>query len=708
MPNRSDLLNYLLRPYSVFKDYQSANFRSDLLAGLSVGVVLLPQAIAFATIAQLPPAMGLYAAAVGAITGALWGSSAHVHTGPANTTSLLVASVLVSITPPGTMMYLLAAGMMAVMVGLFQLVLGMARLGVLVNFVSHSVIIGFAAGSGLLILIGQVRPLLGLPAVTGANLIETLYQTLLALPQLHLPTAAFGLGSLLVILLLSRWKPRLPGALISLAAAALVVFFIGQERLGITVLGGLPRSLPPLASLPVLDLDLIATLSTGALAVGAMGLIQAAAISRSISAVTRQKLDSNQEFVGQGLANFAAGIFSGFPVSASFARSAFVLQMGGRTPLAAVISGVFLLVVLLTLAPLTSYLPLAVFAAILILASIKLVDLREMRRIWRGARADAVIMLVTLFGTLFLRLDFAVLVGILLSFAIYIKNTSTPRVRPVVPDDNYRHLTFQPDKPLCPQLAIFDILGDLYFGAVHHVEVQVKRHLEQYPTQRYLLFRMQHVGHCDFSGIQLLEELVVTARQRGGDIYMVRVNEPIRRLMFATGFLNYLGADHILHQDEAIGHLFYRVLDPAICIYESNVRVFRECQSLARPESVVEIPTVEIPQAEVERIQPAQLWQELHQAEPPLVLDVREPREYRRGHIPGAELLPLPRLLADPQQVPREKSLVLVCRSGRRSQMAAEWLLACGCNKVRLLEGGTLAWENAGLLEAVESYAQPA
>jgi SulP family sulfate permease len=191
--------------------------------------------------------------------------------------------------------------------------------------------------------------------------------------------------------------------------------------------------------------------------------------------LTRQKLDNNQEFTGQGLANIAAGLLSGYPVSASFSRSVFNLQAGARTPLAAVSSGIFLIVALLTLAPLAAHIPLAAVSGVLILTSINLIDRNAIARIWRGSREESLIMLVTLLGTLFLRLDFAVLTGILLSFAIYIKNTSVPRVLPVVPDENFRHLSHQPGRPLCPQLAIFDILGDLHFGAVNHVEDSIRR-----------------------------------------------------------------------------------------------------------------------------------------------------------------------------------------------------------------------------------------
>jgi SulP family sulfate permease len=213
---------------------------------------------------------------------------------------------------------------------------------------------------------------------------------------------------------------------------------------------------------------------------------------------------------------------------------------------------------------------------------------------------------------------------------------------------------------------------------------------------------MQHVSNCDLSGIQMLESIVEAYRQKGGDVFMVRVRAPVLELMKVTGFYHTLGAGNFLHPDEAIQHLFYKVLDPVICIYESDVRVFRECQTLARPEVAVELPAVVIPPSEVEAVGPRQLWEELHGAGPPRVIDVREPREFQRGHIPGAELLPLPRLLAVPQYFSDGRPVVLACRSGRRSLRAAQFLRAKGCRDVRILSGGLQAWETEGLLEAVD------
>jgi SulP family sulfate permease len=274
---------------------------------------------------------------------------------------------------------------------------------------------------------------------------------------------------------------------------------------------------------------------------------------------------------------------------------------------------------------------------------------------------------------------------------------------PVLPDERFRHLVYQPDKPMCPQLGILDIAGDLYFGAVSHVEEAIRQHRARYPSQRFLLLRMHSVDYCDISGIRMLESVVRLYRAPGGDVFMVRVGDDVRRLMQATGFADRLGPDHFLDEDTAIEYLFSKVLDPAICIYESGVRVFRECQNLPRPDYAIQIPLQPArPTRAAPAITAAQLWQLLHDPNPPLVIDVREPREYQRGHIPQAQLIPLPALLAAPPELPTERRVILVCRSGRRSERAAAAFDGQVRGTIGVLEGGMLAWEAAGLLEAVE------
>lgn len=703
---------YLRRPYTILHTYDRQNLRPDFIAGVTVAIIVIPQAIAFALLAGLPPQMGLYATIMGGIFGALWGSSNQAQVGPTNTMSLIVFSALSATLIPFSPEFIIAAGVLAVMVGVMQCALGLFRLGILVNFVSHSLIVGFTLGAGLLIIVRQIAPLLGIHVPAG-NVLQTLKETLFLLPEVEPVTAVLGISSMIIIVTLRRLNRRLPGPLIAMVVTSLLVFVFNLNEKGVAVIGQLPTGFPPLAHLSLFNLDLIANLSTGALAVAAIGLVQSVAIARSIATQTGQRLDSNQEFVGQGMANLASGFFSGYPGAASFSRSVVNVEAGAKSPLAAVFSSIMVLASMFFLAPFTAYLPVAALAGVLIVTALGLTDRQEIVRILRGAPGDAVILLTTLIGTLFLNIEFAVLLGIMLSFALYLRRTSTPRVHEVKPDSSYKHFLFQPDKPGCPQLGIIEILGDLYFGAVHHVEEYILDHADRHPEQRYLLIRMHNVNDCDFSGIHMLESIVKAYRDRGGDIFLVRPQFRVKQIFATTNFAErVLGKDHILDKDGAISDIFHHTLDPAICIYECPVRVFQECANLPKRVTLMGIPHEhEVAVDRLIMISPPMLWQQLHATHPagahgtgvhtPLIVDVREPREFRQGHIAEAESVPLATILSEKVKFPADRQIVLVCRSGRRSRRAAAALQSVGCMNVVVLEGGMQAWEAADLLEAV-------
>jgi sulfate permease, SulP family len=452
----------------------------------------------------------------------------------------------------------------------------------------------------------------------------------------------------------------------------------------------------------VLDLELIGKVSTGALAVAAIGLTQSVSIARATANESGQRLDANQELVGQGLANLACGFFSGYATAGSFSASAVNVRAGARTQMAPLVAGGFVLLAVLTLGPFAATIPKAALAAVLIVTALFMVDAREIRRIWSGPRGDRLVMLATFGGTLFLPIELAVVMGMLLSFGLYIARTSAPKVFSVLPDDTFTRLEPRSDRPECPQLAILDVHGDLYFGAVNQIEEVILDKLDQSLGLRFVLLRMHSVNQCDFSGIHCLEGVLRAVRERGGEVFMTRVHPSVMSVMERTGFCLELGAHRYLPEEDAIGHLFHRVLDPAICIYECPVKTWRECQNL--PKRVLELPaelrTLRLDE-ELPVIRATALWNALRSPRPPRVIDVREPREFRRRHIVGAELLPLPRLFESPPE-PDGSPLVLVCRGGRRSARAVQLLRQRGHADAVLLEGGMLAWEAAGLLDAAD------
>ncbi len=695
----------LSQPVRLLRAYPVAALRADLLAGVTVGLVLVPQALAFSLLAGLPPTMGLYAAVTAAIVGGLWGSSSHLHSGPTNTASILTLSVLAPLFAVGSPEFIAAAGLIALLAGAIRLLMGLARLGVLVNFVSDSVAVGFTAGAGILIISNQIGPILRVPIAPTEGLLGTLSSAGLQLGEAHTPSIILGLGSAALIALWPRVTRQIPAVLVGVIGGAVIAWGLALRSQGVRVLGELPAGLPPVASLPLFDLGLIGQLANGALAIAIIGLVEAVAIARAVAGYSRQRLDSNQEFVGQGLANIAAGVFSGYPTSGSFNRSALSYQSGAKTAMGSVFSGLFVLAATFAFGALIAEIPRPVLAGALAVTAWSMVDLKTMRRIWRGAPGDAIIMAVTFAATLLLPLQFAILIGVLMSLGYYLLRTSAPRVLAVLPDEGFKHWSHHPERPQCPQLAVVDVLGDLYFGAVNHVEEAIYDILAETPGQRFLLLRMHSVQHLDISGVRMLESVRNVLRDRGGDLYLTRVRDPVLHRMRQAGFYAQLGPGHFLDEDAAIDTLFYKVIDPAVCIYECERRAFLECHSLPKRTlagAAPPIPLLPLGAAPAPSVAGRELWEELRGQAPPLVVDVREPREFRQGHVPGAISLPLGEILVREARLPRDRPIVLTCRSGRRSARAAAVLAPQGYANLRILAGGLLAWEGQNLLTAVE------
>ena len=691
----------VLRPWSIISGIRSQDLLPDLLAGLTVAAVAVPQAIAYASVAELPAHIGLYTAALGAIVGSLWGSSRFLATGPVNAVSLLVLPLLLSVAIPGTPQYFLAASMIAVIAGLISMGLAFIHLGAVVTMASRPVLIGFVSGAALHIAVGQVRHLLGLNIPASPELYETILNTLQHLPDTHLVTAALGLGSLLIMIVSRRLGTRVPAGLNVIVISSLAVFFFGLETHGVQVIGRIPRSLPPpiwVSTGMFPDLDLIRALVIGSAAVAALGLVEAVAASQTLARQSGDRLDPNQEFFGQGLANVVSGLFSGYSCSGSFTRSALGHQSGAKSQLTGVFTGIAILLAILLLSPYASVIPRAAIAGVLLVIAWHMVDRNAIRRVMQTSQKETIIMCATFLATLILPLDFAILSGIMLSLTIFVVNSSLPRVHAVVPDPTYRHLIHDPTRPVCPQLGLINIRGPLFFGAVYHIEEELHHNHKKYPGQRTLVLRMHGVDQCDMSGIEMLESVVKTYRQIGGDVFLVRLRQPVMDVLQQSGFVDgILGRDHILDPEGAIEYLFEHDIDPHSCVYECEHRVFSECQTVTKHIYGDHVPSAPLdPRGHYLQVPPEEFY-ELMSTSDALLLDVREPAEYRRAHIEGAQLMPLRKLLKSAAALPRDRLLLISCRSGRRTARALFVLEDLGFQELFGLRGGILAWRAAKL-----------
>lgn len=700
--------DYFLRPVAIIKGVRTRDIPADMLAGLTVATVAIPQAIAYASIAELPAQMGLYTAAVAAIVGSLWGSSRFLATGPVNALSLLVLPILLSVAVPGTQQYLLAASLIAIIAGVIKMIIAFVRLGAVATLASRSVLIGFVAGAALHIAVGQLRHLLGLNIPASPELFYSIVTIIGKLPQLHVTSTMIGIGSLLTMILMSRLGKRIPAALSAILASALVVAFLDLDKQGVIVIGEIPRSLPPLtwSSFGMLpDMQMIRMLTIGSAAVAVFGMIEAVAASQTLARSSVDRFDANQEFFGQGLANIVSGIFSGYACSGSFTRSALAQQSGAKSHLTGVFTGLIILLALLLFAPYARMIPRAAIAGVLLVIAWKMINRSAIMRVIRTSKRETAIMAVTFLATLVLPLDFAILSGIIFSLALFIVSSSLPRVYPTVPDPTFRHLIHDPTKPICPQLAIMNIRGPLFFGAVYHIEEALRHNHELFPGQRTLVLRMHGVDQCDISGIEMLESTAETYRQMGGDLFLVRIREPVMEKLEHYGFIdNTLGRDHILDPERAIEYLFEHDIDPHICVYECEHRVFSECQTVVKHVYGDNVPPApRDPQGHHLQVAPKD-FQVLMEDEEALLFDVREAAEYNKAHLKGAQLMPLRKFIMNAADLPRDRLLLISCRSGRRTARALFVLEDLGFESMVGLRGGILAWRANKLPVVLSDY----
>jgi SulP family sulfate permease len=556
--------------------------RTDAIAGLTGGLVLVPQGVAFATIAGMPPEYGLYAAMLPAIVAALWGSSWHLVSGPTTAVSIVVFATMSPLASPGTPEYVGLVLTLTLMVGLFQLLLGALRMGTLVNFVSHTVVVGFTTGAAVLIAASQVRNFFGITIVQGASVREVLLALAQQLGQINPFITAVALFTVVCSMVSRRWWPRVPHMIVALLAgsllAALLNHLFGTARTGIGSIGALSIGLPPLSQ-PDLSLETIQKLVPIALAVAMLALTEAISISRAVALKSGQRIDGNQEFIGQGLSNIVGAFFSGYASSGSFNRSGLNYDAGARTPMAAILSAVFLLLIMLFLAPLAVYLPLPAMAGILFVVAWGLVDRRQIAEIFHASRAETGVLLATCIATLSLNLEFAIYIGVLLSLMLYLNRTSRPPLEDVKPADPQRILGFSTDTglPDCPQLKIVRLNGSIYFGAVAHLQEALQAIDARNPAQRHVLLVASGINFVDLAGAHLLAQEARRRRAMGGALYLFNLKAEPMAMLRRCGVFDEIGEGNFFKLGDDVFDILYQRLAADIC-RGCTVRIFHPCR----------------------------------------------------------------------------------------------------------------------------------
>lgn len=560
--------------------------RDDALAGLSGAIIVLPQGVAYATIAGMPPVYGLYAAMVPAVVASLFGSSWHLVTGPTAAISLVVFAAVAPLAQPASPEYVSLVLTLTLFVGVLQLALGFARLGAFVNFVSHTVVIGFTAGAAVLIATSQLKNFFGVSGAGSSSFASMVGSFLDHIGEINPYITAVGAVTLAAAILARKYFRKIPYMIVAMLVGSLCAMVLnavfGPQSTGINVVGALPTGLPPLSHADLATPHLQA-LATAALAITMLALTEAVSIARAIALRSEQPIDGNQEFIGQGLSNIAGSFFSGYASSGSFTRSGVNYDAGARTPLASVFASLFLLLIVLAVAPLVAFLPIAAMAAVLFMVAWSLIDQHHIRSILRVSRAETAVLLATFLATLFMQLEFAIYVGVVLSLMLFLERTSRPEIRDAMPaagEDTYHFVPNTSGKECC-QLKIVFVDGAIFFGAVNHLQQALRRIDEVDPAKKHVLILAPGVSFIDVAGAEMLAQEARRRRKMGGALYFHRLPPAVVRMLAKGGYLKDIGEENLYPMGPRVIDAIYPRLDSDVC-RTCPTRVFRQC-SVALP-----------------------------------------------------------------------------------------------------------------------------
>jgi len=544
----SAALTYLLKflPFlSWAKQTTPASARQDAMAGLTGAIIVLPQGVAYALIAGLPPEYGLYAAIVPAIVAALFGSSWHLISGPTAALSIVVFTTISPLAQVGTAAYISLVLTLTLMAGLFQLMLSLARMGSLVNFVSHSVVVGFTSGAAVVIATSQIKNALGLDLQSTGNFILNWVAVADNILATHLPSLVIAALTLLTLIVIKRWRKKWPNMLMAMVVGSvatqvlLLTSWSGASQ--IALVGEIPSQLPPLST-PMMTWDLLRQLAPGAMALGLLGLVEAVSIARSVATRSGQQIHGNQEFIGQALSNILGSFSSSYATSGSFTRTGVNYEAGATSPLAALFAALFLALIVLLFAPLAGYITLPSMAAILLMVAWNLIDWHHIKIIYRAGKNEAMVFSVTFAATLLLPMEFAIYLGVLLSLVLYLRRTSKPNITALASSQGAKKLVDAQryNLPECEALKIIRIDGSLFFGAVNYVQTALMA-----IPHKHVLIVASGINFIDLAGTELLANEAKRLAAKGGGLYLCNLNGRVIKPIIRNGHLSTIGKRHI-------------------------------------------------------------------------------------------------------------------------------------------------------------------
>lgn len=573
------------------REYNRRTASQDGLAAVIVTLMLIPQSLAYAMLAGLPPVTGLYASILPLLAYAVFGSSRTLAVGPVAVVSLMTAAALAPIVPPGSAQYIGAAMLLALLSGLILAVMAMMRLGFLANFLSHPVVSGFISASGILIAVGQLKHILGISA-SGENLLQIVPALVRVLPETHWQTTLIGTLSL-AWLWWSRaqLKPLLnalgippaiagnlakAGPVLAIIAAIAVVSALQLDQSGVSIVGVIPQGLPGLV-MPTWDISLAVQLLPAALLISLVGFVESVSVGQTLAAKRRQRIEPDNELLGLGAANLSAAFSGGFPVTGGFSRSVVNYDAGAQTPMAGVFTAAGIAISVLLLTPFLHNLPQAVLAATIIVAVLSLVDLGSLRRTWRYSRQDAAAQIITIFGVLMIGVEAGILLGVGLSLLLFLWRTSQPHVAVVgqVPGSEHFRNVERFEVIESPTVLSLRVDESLYFPNARYLEDRISELVAKHPDVQHLVLMCSGVNLIDASALGSLETITERLRAASVQLHLSEVKGPVMDQLRRSSFLDHFGGQVFISQFQA-----FKALASEIAL-----------STLAQPHHLTALPT---------------------------------------------------------------------------------------------------------------------
>ncbi len=535
--------------------YNSLDFKGDLVAGITVGVMLIPQGMAYSMLAGLPPIYGLYASTIPLIIYALLGTSRQLAVGPVAMVSLLVASG-VSVLTSDPSEYLAYAIFLALLVGIIQFLMGAFKLGFMVNFLSHPVISGFTSAAAIIIGFSQIKHLLGVEIPRTQFIHDTLYEVGKSITTVHTPTLILGIGSIVFLLIFKKYLKKIPGPMVVVALSVLLTWLFGWDQIGIKILKDVPAGLPSIG-IPSVSLDKIGALFSIALPIALIGYMESIAVAKAIQSRKKNyQLNANQELIALGMANIVGSFFHSFPTTGGFSRTAVNEQAGARTGMASMISAIIILLTLLFLTSLFYFLPKAILAAVIMVAVFGLIDIKEPKQLWKSDRRDFVLLLITFILTLTTGVEVGILIGVLLSLSMVIYRAAYPHIAVLGKLNHvnlYRNIKRFSNAEEIPGALIVRVDAQMFFANASYIHDAINDLLEERKGIKLIILSAESVSAIDSSAIHMVKDLINELRLQKIDLYLAGATGPVRDSLHQSGIVEFMGPNHFFNfVDEAV------------------------------------------------------------------------------------------------------------------------------------------------------------